>query len=275
MKSLFTTCQFDQKVNHTEKVGSQYKIRKIGRLPTAVPESSGLAMHRDGTSFWTHNDSGGEASLFRIDQKGALIERRDIPHATNRDWEELAQGPDGALFIGDMGNNGNSRKDLTIYKIQSPRAGQPIPPAEKIEFSYPDQKTFPPAPEDFNFDCEAFFYSNDSLYLFSKNRSKTKLFVKLYRIPATPGKYTATLVDSLAMNSQITAADRSPDGKTFALLTYSKVLLFAIPSGRVNFDTPNGCFKFFHKQSEALVFLNNTDLLATNEQGQIFKITRR
>jgi hypothetical protein len=36
-----------------------------------------------------------------------------------------------------------------------------------------------------------------------------------------------------------------------------------------------GCFKIVKKQVEAILFLNNKDMLITNEQGQIFRVTRR
>ncbi len=198
-----------------------------------------------------------------------------VPEASNQDWEDLARGPKGVLFVGDMGNNGNARRDLTIYKVSPAREAAKAPKTEKIQFYYPDQKDFPPAVDDLNFDCEAFFFANDSLYFFTKNRSRTKLFVKLYSISAAPGLHKANLIDSLPSNTQITAADISPDGKTFALLSYGKILLFAIDQGIINFAQPKGCFRFFHKQSEALAFVNNSDILVTNEQGQIFKIFQR
>jgi hypothetical protein len=108
--------------------------------------------------------------------------------------------------------------------------------------------------------------------LFSKNWGKNK-FVKLYQMPSEPGNFTLQAKDSIQINSQVTAADVSPDGKTFALLTYGKILLFGITENRINFKNPLGCFRFVKKQNEALIFLNNTDMLVTNEQGDIYRIT--
>ncbi len=268
VKTVFCTCQPDHRINDFKKVRSEYKISKIGKLSTVVNESSGLAKGQQDNSFWTHNDSGGKAELYQIDEKGNLLSTRPITGATNVDWEDLTKDDRGNIYIGDFGNNNNTRKSLLIYKISEQKPG-----TNKITFSYNDQKEFPPAPNRLNFDCESFFYHRDNLYLFSKNRSKTDHMVKLYKLSSEPGHYNISPVDSIAIETQVTSADISPDGKTFALLTYGKVLLFESDGTTINFSKPKGCFRFVKKQAEALIFINNTDMLVTNEQGEMFRIT--
>ncbi|WP_149241468.1 hypothetical protein [Dyadobacter sp. 32] len=270
VKTVFCNCQSDQKINDFKKVRSEYKISKIGKLSSVVNESSGLAKGLRNNSFWTINDSGGAPELYEIDSTGRLRSTRPVADATHVDWEDLTQDSLGHIYIGDFGNNANTRRSLNIYKISENNLG-----TEKITFSYSDQKDFPPSPENLNYDCEAFFYHHENLYLFSKNRSKTNHFVKMYKIPSVAGNYVASPQDSIQIKTQVTSAAISPDGKTFALLTYGKILLFDVGSEGVNFDRPKGCFRFVHKQAEALIFLNNTDMLATNEQGQLYKITYR
>ena len=63
--------------------------------------------------------------------------------------------------------------------------------------------------------------------------------------------------------------------KTFALLTYGKVLLFETAGDNIDFSKPKGCFRFSRKQTEAVEFLNNTDMLITNEQGGFYRTTFR
>ncbi len=169
-----------------------------------------------------------------------------------------------------MGNNANNRRDLKIY-IFSPTTAT----TDSITFRYATQSTFPPPPEAANFDCEAFFYYKNDLYLFSKNRSQTDRFVKLYRVPARAGDYTLAAQDSIVVKAQVTAADVNPSGTTFALLTYGKILLFAITKSGINFSQPTECIKIGKLQEEALIFLNDTDLLITNEQNRIYKLRRR
>ena len=270
VKTVLCTCQSDHKENGFDKVRSQYKITKIGKLPAVANESSGLAYAKRPDSFWTHNDSGGKPELYEINKKGNLLSVRPVTNASNVDWEDLAEDNEGNVFIGDFGNNGNARKNLTIYKLPKNQDT-----AEKITFQYANQTEFPPAPERLHYDSEAFFHRNNQLYLFSKNRSTKDHLVYLYKLSDQPGNFSLSPTDSINIKTQVTSADISPDGKTFALLTYGKVLLFSADNGEVNFKRPLGCFKMVRKQAEALLFLNNTDMLITNEQGQIYRVTHR
>ena len=270
VKTAFCTCQTDRKINGFERGKSHYKISKTGKLPDVANESSGLVKGNNPNSFWTNNDSGGKAELYEIDSTGKLLSVKEIDGAQNSDWEDLTGDKDSTIYIGDFGNNSNTRLTLDIYKVSVNKSG-----IEKITFSYADQKDFPPSAEKLNYDCEAFFYSKENLYLFSKNRSTTNHYVKLYQMPSKRGNYTISPIDSIQIKTQVTSADISPDGKTFALLTYGKVLLFGIEDGKINFNHPLRCFRIVRKQTEALIFLNNSDMLVTNEQKQIFRFTYR
>jgi hypothetical protein len=270
LKMTICNCQSDHRINHFKKARSFYKISKIGRLSVLANESSGLARGQGDTLFWTHNDSGGKPELIGVNAKGESVSHLEVRDAQNVDWEDLAQDENGNLYAGDFGNNGNARKNLAIYKI--PESGGQT---EKITFRYSDQKEFPPMPEDRNFDCEAFFYHRGFFYLFSKNRSHSNHYVKLYKVPAQPGDHTTAPLDSIQIKAQVTAADISPDGKTFALLTYGKILLFGIKNDIVTFNVPQRCIRFSKKQSEGLIFLNNTDMMASNEQRELFRIIQR
>ena len=270
VKTVFCSCQPDARVNHFKKVRSNYKISKIGKLSSEVNESSGLAKGNHANSFWTQNDSGGKAELYEIDSRGKLLSTKKIDGAVNKDWEDLASDNQGTIYVGDFGNNANTRRSLEIYKVSLLEEK-----TEKITFNYARQVKFPPEPENLNYDCEAFFYHQEHLYLFSKNRSKTNHEVMIYQLPSIPGNYALQPQDSISIETQVTSADISPDGKTFALLTYGKILLFEVVDGQINFKKPKGCFRFVKKQSEALIFINNSDMLVTNEQGDMFRITRR
>ncbi|GAB3178489.1 hypothetical protein GCM10027291_44030 [Telluribacter humicola] len=264
-------CQTERQQHNLEKVRSDYKISKIGKLPAIIDESSGLAMGRGDNTFWTHNDSGGGSVLYEVDHRGALVSTFQVSDIPNQDWEDLAQSPEGILYIADTGNNSNTRRSFNIFAV-SPETSR----AETITFRYAEQDSQPSlAPESQQYDSEAMFYYNQKLYLFSKNRTKTDHSVKLYEVPTQAGDYVVTPVDSIAIQGQVTGADISPDGKTYALLTYGKILLFGVESGRINFNHPLGCLRLVKKQTEGIMFLNNTDLLVTNEQRQVFKLMRR
>src|SRR5690606_27886387 len=125
----------------------------------------------------------------------------------------LAKDENGNLYIGDFGNNSNKRKSLRIYKVSE----QNMMLTDTITFTYPDQKEFPPPKPARNFDCEAFLWHNNNLYLFTKNRGESK-YTKLYKLPDSGGTHTAQLLDSIETNTMITSADISPNSKQFALL---------------------------------------------------------
>jgi hypothetical protein len=119
--------------------------------------------------------------------------------------------------IGDFGNNGNRRQNLRVI-VYNPQTQQ----IDSIQFRYPDQKAFPPSnPKDWNYNCEAFVFLNDSLHLFSKNVFNGNFYTKHYVIPSKPGTYLAELKDSVRIkNRVITGAALSKDGQTFALTGY-------------------------------------------------------
>lgn len=187
-----------------------------GRLPAQLAEASGLHIAAP-DSLWWHNDSGGKASLFLTDGKGRLLAELSVPHTLNKDWEDLTTDPQGRFYIGDFGNNANRRQDLRIY-IFHPAAQT----TDSILFSYPDQTAFPPPPHQAAFDMEAFLWWNDTLHLFSKNRLVAGNYLtRHYTLPAAPGRYTATLIDSVLLPRRVvTAAAISPDGSQVALLSY-------------------------------------------------------
>jgi hypothetical protein len=76
--------------------------------------------------------------------------------------------------------------------------------------------------EDWNFNCEAMIYFQDSLHIFSKNSFKGNFYTKHYVLSAKPGgEYVAELRDSIRLkNRVVTGAAISQDGKTFVLTGY-------------------------------------------------------
>ncbi|AII52762.1 hypothetical protein [Hymenobacter sp. APR13] len=254
------------------KVNTNYKVEQTGRMrQPLVKESSGFALAGVQEDLWTHGDGGSAQSLFRVTPQGDVLQTLNLAPLTNIDWEDLARDNAGRFYIGDFGNNQNKRRNLAIYRLSGPKLDQ----VDTIRFRYSDQRQFPPRKAARNFDCEAFYYHQDSLYLFTKNRSKGH-YVKLYSLPARPGTHVANLLDSLRINTWVTAADISPDGRTVALLGYGHVYLLERQPGRRLFDGPKSCLALpTTGQAEALAFLNNTDFMVSNEKGRIYRATRK
>ena len=192
-------------------------------LNSKVNESSGL-LYWNG-EVWTHNDSGGEPALYEIDSATGQIKRTVIlANATNVDWEDIAQDDD-YIYIGDFGNNtGGNRTDLKIYRVsKSDVASQNSVTDSVISFSFSDQTDFTPKPSNTtNYDCEALIAYNDSLFLFSKDWTDNK--TRLYKLPKTPGTYTAALAGELDVQGLVTGADIIADRRVVILTGYTNLL---------------------------------------------------
>lgn len=249
----------------------------VGTLPSVINESSGLAFFPENDSlYWSHNDSGGLPALYLFNVNGQLVHTLQVTNFTNIDWEDLAQDNAGNLYVGEFGNNSNNRTDLKILKV--PVTGLPNQAAASaITYNYPDQTLFPPPPNARNFDMEAMIYRNDTLFLFSKNvLSFTVMgtgYSKLYAVPATPGNYTAELIDSLYTFFQATAADIAPSGKAVALLCYSRLYILHSFTGNNFFNGLQQMYQvaplFPPKQTEAVVFRDCSSVYITAESGEI------
>ncbi|MDZ4756754.1 MAG: T9SS C-terminal target domain-containing protein [Bacteroidota bacterium] len=190
---------------------------EVAKLPITVKEISGIISLNG--YLWGHNDGNNSSSLYKIDaQTGAVLHEVKV-NTKNKDWEDITQ--DGEhIYIGDFGNNNGSRKKLKIYIIDKSKLDDTAADAKEISFKYPDQTDFTKRNRH-NFDCEAFFYWQDTLHLFTKNWLNK--WTKHYTLPAKEGEYTAHLVDSFNTNLLITGADVSPNGKWAALCGYDKL----------------------------------------------------
>ncbi|WP_234736491.1 SdiA-regulated domain-containing protein [Tellurirhabdus bombi] len=271
LKVAFCTCHAENKQSGFRSGRSHYTVKRLGRLPKAINESSGLVYRSGSNTFWTHNDSGGRPTLYEVSPNGMLLDSLPLPFLSNIDWEAISQRDSTVLFIGDIGNNQNTRRKLTIYRVRVKQPDQP----EVITFQYANQRDFPPAKDTRNFDSEALVYAHDSLFIVSKNRSQPRRPVNLYGMPSQPGDYKLLPKDSVYLKSMVTDASLSPDGKTLAVLTYGKIFLFETKDGEVSFGKPNRCLRIPRGQTEGISFVNNTDFVMSNERGKLFLVKKK
>ncbi len=252
-------------------------------LPSHISESSGLEELSLREGFWTINDAGNTNDLFLFDIKGKMIQKVKIANAKNKDWEALASDGKSMLYIGDFGNNHNSRKDLIIYSVDIGTIRENRVKATKTTFSYEDQSKFPPKEKNRNFDAEAFIYYNNNFYIFSKNRTSTfDGTTKMYKVLAEPGEAVARFVGEFKTcknekNCRITGADISEDGKQVALLTHDSIYLFSNFKNDNFFDGENVKIKLMHNsQKEGICFKENelyiTDERGKSKRGKLYKL---
>ncbi len=257
--------------------------------------------------WWVHNDSGDVPRVFAMDAQGRAImpgwledkfytqdfaEGKTpwpgitVLNSANVDWEDIAIDG-GTLYIADMGNNGNARRDLGVYIVNepNPRAVDRAKPISYIPVRYPDQDAYPPT--DWKFDCEAVFVNAGKLYFLTKYRAdgrwdKITYGTSLYRLDTTH----TDIQNVLALVSRQedlrivpTAADLSPDGQRLAVLSYDGVWVFQAPDAPGNSDDwlagpvsrvelpPHQI-----KQAEAICWDDDTTLRIANEQRDVFTL---
>jgi hypothetical protein len=215
-----------QSADHSiREIDGSTALKEIGTLPQHIKEASGLEMTAAG-NLWTHND-GGLPMLFCIDPEGTVKRSLQLNHK-NAGWEDLTQDDEGNFYVGAFGNNKNDKRELKIYKLPNPDSiSENVFTAEIIKYHYADQKNYPAADAAKNFDVDAFTAIGDSLYLFTKNRTKPFTgYTKIYGIPQSPGSYDINPIDSLYLgdgpmiDNWVTGADVSPDGKMLVLLSH-------------------------------------------------------
>ncbi len=254
---------------------TSYQAVLLNALPQSLEEVSGLEFF--GESLWAQTDSGTPQNIRRLHlQTGDIQHQTLIIGSNNIDWEDLAC--DGAyLYIGDFGNNNGDRDDLRIFKVPLDELDQNAATAQVIAFQYEDQTQFDPAFNQNNYDCEAFFFANDSLHLFTKRWLDQKTYH--YVLPAQAGEHTALLRDSFNAQTLITAADIDQNGNILLLglsaLTQNAVLwlLYDYPPGqffkgnkrRITLGSP-----FYTGQLEGLCFTSPLQgYLAGEKFGQL------
>lgn len=95
-----------------------------------LAELSGLAV--DATGVWAISDDGRRTEVYRLDLDDCAVLDTRTATIDPRDAEDLALGPDGALWVADIGDNDSER--ATVAVIVVPASGQ----AQLHRLAYPD-----------------------------------------------------------------------------------------------------------------------------------------
>ena len=237
-------------------------------LPKVINETSGLEILNE--VFITHNDSGGEPSLYFFNLNGEIINSVKLDEESfwqiyNIDWEDVAADED-YIFIADTGNNFGNRDNLNIIKVKT----NDFSIDDKIDVAYKDQEIFIPRPKH-KYDAEALFLIEDKIAVLSKDRSN--LFTDLYLIDKeSSSRQVLESKVTYDVNSLITGGDYNEELRLLALVSYNSkgsqyLILFE------NFSLENLAEKKFRKikipieraQIEAIKIIDNSTFWITSE----------
>jgi hypothetical protein len=244
-------------------------LQLLGKLP----EASGLALGRRSPDvLWSMNDSD-DPTVTALSTTGEVKGQVRITGAAVRDWEALSIGPcpgGSCLYVGDIGDDGAKRMQVTIYRVPEPQANDTATAqADAFVLAYPDKAH----------DAEALFVTPDrNLFLITKGHPTV-----LYRAPrdARPGTTTTLtriaelpvdmfLDDENRRRSRITDAATTPDGEWVALRTNTELLLLRtrdLVNGTVNDVWHVNLRSLDETQGEGVAISNAGDVFLAGEGG--------
>jgi hypothetical protein len=209
-----------------EYLVTSYSLQLIANLTGELDENSGLIYSNE--RLFSINDGGNGTQIQELSLQGNVLRTIHVDSTQNTDWEAITQS-ESDLFIGDFGNNSGNRTNLNILKINKYALQNfDTVQASVQHFYYSDQVAFNNTVNQHNFDCEAFFFYQDSLHLFTKGWGN--LYTKHYVLPTNnQDSVVAQLRDSLFVDGLIT--DASIDSTT------GRILLLGYKNNGSNFYT--------------------------------------
>jgi hypothetical protein len=135
---------------------------------------------------------------------------RNFSQLQNNDWEDLTVD-DEFIYIADIGNNFDTRKNLRIIKVPIESADNSF---EIINYYYPEQEDFS-FKQNSKYDAEGIISIKNKLLIFTKNRAKK--ITEIYKLPKNPGNYKAELIGEINIESIVTGADYNKKLKLLVL----------------------------------------------------------
>ena len=256
---------------------AQDSLQFISVLAPELVEISGLIKTKN-NQFLAITDSGNPPHVYVLDSAGIIVKTVEVTNAKNVDWETITKSDRGIIYVGDIGNNDNNRKDLAIYAIfEEDILSKTKVQSGVINIKYADQKEFPPAKTELNYDAESLISFGNHLYLFTKNRTKPYTgYTYLYKIPTSTKPHEIEKIDSLFTGAEmatswITDATLSPDKRHLILLSQDRFFMISdfykndFFSGiitEVNFN--------YVSQKESVCFTNDTTLILADERQVAF-----
>lgn len=190
-----------------------------------ITESSGLVasrLHKD--VYWTHNDSDDGPYVYAVDSATgrtvATVTLRGV--GSPRDVEAISMGPDGALYVGDIGDNlDGSWPHVWIYRFPEPKrlADQTV---TATQFTV----TYDKGPRN----AEAMMVDPKSgrVYIASKNEDGGGLYEGPAKLSASGTNVFRRIAD---IPLWITDGAFSPDGSRLVLRGYFGALMYRWSDG--------------------------------------------
>ncbi|AWW30133.1 hypothetical protein DN752_08365 [Echinicola strongylocentroti] len=196
-----------------------YSGKEVGLVDRKLlKEASGLAASREyDNMLYTHNDSGGEPVVYKLDSVGRVKGEINLEGTRNRDWEDIAVGPDASgdksyVFVGEIGDNDGKYPSISLLRFE-----EPVEDSTSISVKpHKTKLTYPDGPRD----AETLMVDpwNGDVYIVSKRDSSNVL----YRAPADKlddEEVELEPLQKLPITMSV-GGDISPDGKEIIIKNY-------------------------------------------------------
>ncbi|WP_326699151.1 WD40 repeat domain-containing protein [Streptomyces sp. NBC_01754] len=230
-----------------------------------ITESSGLAASRVHPGiYWTHNDSDDGPYVFAVDSRTgrtvATITMRGIGEP--RDVEAISLGPDGNLYVGDIGDNLDGTWDhVWIYRFPEPkRLADATVEATQFDVTYADGPR----------DAEALMVhpKTGRVYIASKNPKGGGLYEGPEKL--TTGRNNVfRRVDEVPW---VTDGAFSPDGGHLVLRSYFSARGYVFENGRLG--AYHAVAAPFQRQAESVTYTADGSAMMFGSEGVGSEVVR-
>ncbi|MFC5800849.1 esterase-like activity of phytase family protein [Streptomyces formicae] len=229
-----------------------------------ITESSGLAASRAHPGvYWTHNDQD-EPRVFAVDSRTgktvATVTLRGV--GTPRDMEAISIGPDGYVYVGDIGDNADSWDHVWIYRFPEPRSLKDV---TVLATQYVVKYEGGPR----NAEAMMVHPKTGRVYIASKNEDGGGLYEGPARL-VTGGTNTFRRIGEVPW---VTDGAFSPDGKQLVLRSYFSARGYAWKGGRLGDD--HQISAPLQGQSESVTYTPDGKALMFGTEGAQSEVVRR
>ncbi|MYW12324.1 WD40 repeat domain-containing protein [Streptomyces sp. SID2563] len=230
-----------------------------------ITESSGLAASRLHPGiYWTHNDSDDGPYVFAVDSRTgktvATITMKGV--GAPRDVEAISIGPDGDIYVGDIGDNLNGSWDhVWIYRFPEPKTLKDATVrATQYDVKYADGPR--------NAEALMVHPKTGRVYIASKNEDGGGLYEGPAKL-TTGGDNVFRRVGEVPW---VTDGAFSPDGKELVLRSYFSARGYAFANGRLGKDYAVDAPLL--PQSESVTYTADGSALMYGSEGERSSVVR-
>ncbi|MGV9575680.1 WD40 repeat domain-containing protein [Streptomyces sp. NPDC003509] len=230
-----------------------------------ITESSGLAASRIHPGvYWTHNDSDDGPYVFAVDSRTgktvATITMQGVGEP--RDVEAISLGPDGNLYVGDIGDNLDGSWDhVWIYRFPEPkRLADATVRATQFDVTYADGAR--------NAEALMVHPVTGRVYIASKNEDGGGLYEGPQKL-TTGGNNVFRRVGEVPW---VTDGAFSPDGRNLVLRSYFSARGYAFENGRLGED--RAVSVPLQGQSESVTYTADGSAMMFGSEGERSEVVR-